>query len=92
MNALLIIIGLFTAVSFTISLFCFVLVAKYEGIRVRTKDNQDELGVLTRRIKSLENKYYIMKREGGGGLMEKLLMQQFGSELSESDELEDEHD
>ncbi|MDE0555748.1 MAG: hypothetical protein OXI24_16135 [Candidatus Poribacteria bacterium] len=80
---------MFTAVALSFSVFALISVQKYEHIRIRSKDNQDELAALTKRIESVRQLHY--KGNKSNDLVTQLLMQQFGLN-AENDYIGEEQD
>lgn len=62
---LTVIFGAIATLSLAFSIFSLIHVAKYENIRIRSKDNQESLDAFDSRFKSLENRMYRYFREGG---------------------------
>lgn len=88
-----VIIGMFSAISLCFSVFALIHVTKYENLRIRSKDNEDELSTFKTRIKSLENKFYAAQRSRKSNqfddLATQLLARQLGLEHSENDDVDD---
>ena len=87
---LTVIFSAIATLSLAFSIFSLIHVAKYENIRIRSKDNQESLDAFDSRFKSLENRMYRYFREGGQGgttdkLLAQLIHQQFGNGAATDD-------
>ena len=87
---LTVILGLISTLSLAFSIFSLIHVAKYESIRIRSRDNQDSLDKYESRFKSLENRMYRYMGEGKAStttdqLLAQLIHQQFGNGESTDD-------
>ncbi len=77
------IVGLFCVISLCFSIFSLIHVAKYEKIRIRSKDNEDTIDQVVRKVDSLRQKMYNELRKVQSGsqtddIVAEILKQQLG--------------